>query len=564
MEQAPFKLLILAVIAIAVVLLFLTQFTPFFAWKEKPERVVKKQLKIAETQLGHFASQKTVFPAGYTVKALPFESSDRSIVFRCNSSLYCCPEGEKCEKAIEWDNTGKRRFFSFKESKPVTVSGRCRYKDLYICRVYIGNKPAQVDIKDLKLDAQDLDLAKNNKINAEFEVENTGDKDMTTVQAIARVYKIISKNELETKRELKKEYSTEFGLGKGEKHTGKLGIKIEENGKYEVEITFQEKEDETNYETKTFNVTAFGEAQAEQCTTGKMRVQELEKCVYLLPCKCNSLVECEKLWRNALNIPAEEKLELVSADEKKEEIILKYSADYKIPEWCDPKTMECKGYCIEEPPEPKCKALPCQEDKENCRVWLPCKCNQGAPFEKCIAAWEEKLGEKNYKKGLFNGKKALYIDGTIKRIPTSICTPCGGIVKNWSNCCELPQIETCGGNKCETAKPEPTPTPSPTPKPTPACTDGKPELLDCHNISVGCVQVFPCKCMSYEECKKAWSAKMKNEWNFNSLPTFKPYSYNGQEVPAVFGEDVTDCPECEAKYGNCRFGILTTSLCKDE
>lgn len=543
--ENPFKLLVFAIIVVALLALFFFYFAPLYLWKEEPTEAVKTQLEIAETQLGHYASQDAVFSSGYTVQATGFESPHRSIVFECNSEIYCCEEGKDCEKAIEWDNAGKRRYFSFKETKGVKVSARCRYEDIYICKVFIGKEPAQVKIQSLELEPQELDLSKENSLRANFEVENTGEKGMIAVEAIARLYKKQVNRHGELERVLKKESSKEFSLGVGEEYKGELEIEIGENGEYEVEIIVREKTDGTNYEKQSFEVKAFGMVETETCAVGEMQIQELEKCVYLLPCKCKGIVECEKTWRNRLNIPIEEEFEIVSVDEEEEEIVLKYTAEYEIPEWCDSETMNCEEYCkYQELPEPECTLSPCRDDLDNCRVWLPCECEEGADFQKCIDAWNAKIGERNFKTGILNGKKAVYIEGQWRQGIQEICDRCGGKIKRVVNYCLLPKVNGCGGNSPPQIIQPATQT-QPKPEAQKPC---KPKALfwDKQEIKTAgyetnvCYVVFVCECASFEECANLWKPRISPE------PRFEHYSYNGKDVPALKG---TGCdPECDECY----------------
>jgi len=562
MEQSSLKYVVIAIVAFVLLFLFLQYFAPLYLWADDPTEAVENQLEAAETQLGQFTSEDTYFPAGHVVQAMAYEAADRSIVFNCNSDLHCCDEGEDCDKAIEWDNSGEKRYFSFGTQKPVAVSARCRHQDLYICKVFIGEEPAQVEIKELELETRELDLAESESIKASFEAENTGAQDMIAVQAIARLYKLKAKPEagMERERELVGEFTEEFELKQGEKHQGEIDVEITENGNFEVEVILQEKTDETNYEMQSFDVTAFGKVETGGCVAGEMTVQELEKCVYLLPCECKSIVECEAMWRSLLEIPIEEELELMSADEEKEEIVLKYSAEYNIPEWCDPETMECEGYCIEQP-EPECRISPCIEDAANCRVWLPCNCDFGASFQLCKDLWTEKLGRSDFKTGTRSGKSMLYVQGANVRVPHEICDHCGNVIRSWIDCCELPAIENCGGNKCQgtTVQQPPPEAPVEVPK------DCEPEMLDCFSIpDPVCNTIFPCECASYPQCKALWTAKLRSE-GFTGVLDFTEYNYQidgkNTSVPAIEGREVCDDPWCEEKWGNCTYGILMPGRC---
>jgi len=557
MENNTFRLMVLAIVAVALIGIFIYQFSDFFKMKKNAEDEVKKKLDEAETDLGHFKSKIGSFEQEHTIQAMAFESTNRSIVFECNSELFCCAEGEKCEKSIEWDNAGNTRYFSFNDSKTIIVSGRCRHEEIYICRVYLGEEPAQVNIKEITFENEEFDLSENTKFSIGFETENVGQQDMFSTKAKAMVYKIISRHGTETERKLVDEFSVDFPLGAGEEHSDEIELEITENGEYEIEVIIEEEDDETNYEKQVFELNAFGEADSSTCTAGELKIQELEKCVYLLPCKCKSIVECERIWREALDLSIEDKFEVMSADEKKEEITLKYEAEYNIPDFCDPEEMDCEGYCVE-PPEPDCRTKPCK-DSQNCRVWLPCECDVGADFSKCEAVWKEQLPERTLQTGQFNGETTLFVSGEIKRIPHEICGPCGGIVKSWIDCCELPKVLNCGGKLCEGSEPEvPEPEPEPVIEP-PICEDGAAQTLNCIQNDLDCDLLFVCECMSFEQCKQAWITKLETEWGFPGASTqFQraiPGNYPGKTAVKLEGEDKTDCTECLPDMRKCHQDI---------
>ncbi len=88
MEHDTVKLAVIAIITFLLLLLFLSYFAPLYLWPEKPELVIKKELKIAETDLGHYHHQKTQFPKEFTVKAEGYENQNRSAIFKYKNCIY--------------------------------------------------------------------------------------------------------------------------------------------------------------------------------------------------------------------------------------------------------------------------------------------------------------------------------------------------------------------------------------------------------------------------------------------------------------------------------------------
>ncbi|MCX6802370.1 MAG: hypothetical protein NT067_04630 [Candidatus Diapherotrites archaeon] len=558
MEQSTFKLAVYVIVALVLAYLFFFQFAPLYLWKEAPQEVVKKNLDKAETQLGVFASQEGTFTAGYTVKAEGFESPDRAVVFNCNKDLFCCEKGEDCEKAVQWDNTGIKRYFSFSQEKIVPISTRCRYEKIYICKVYLGEEPAQAKIDKLELDTQELDLAESNTLKAAFEVENTGKQDMIALEVKARVFKKLESSDGAVEKIFKKEFSKEFPLESGAKQEGELEIEITENGDYEVEITAVEKTDETNYETKTLEAKAFGEVTIEECVEQEMPAQEKQKCDYLLPCKCKTQIECEAYWREKLDIPIGENLGVQSQDEKTQEIVLEYLTG-AIPAWCDEKTMDCTGECIA---PATCTALACSEDKQNCVIWLPCDCGGETDISQCMALWSPKIGANALKQDPTSGK--LYVEGQKQTVLLDeFCYVCNRLVQKTATKCILPTIGSCGS---QPATPPEIPQPQqPEPEKPAECVDGQPQTAGCVILTKNkeCVAVLPCVCMSLGDCTQAWTKKIIAEWSLSKAPTISSYTYNGKEQPAIIGKYEGECPNCLTYVGGCSFseaGIIGTTL----
>ncbi|MEM0360242.1 MAG: hypothetical protein QXK06_02810 [Candidatus Diapherotrites archaeon] len=553
MEQSTFKLAVYGILAAALLYLFLFHFGPNYLWKENPIEVVKKNLDRAEEQLGVYSTQEGTFKAGHTVHATGFESPDRAVVFNCNNSLFCCEQGKDCSKTIEWDNTGTRRYFSFNQEKTVPFSARCRYENLYICKVYLGSEPAQIQINQLELSTKELNLAETSKLKIPFEVENTGKKDIVSMQVKAKVFRKLERSDGTVEKKFVKEFSTEFPLETGEKKSGELEIEISENGKYEAEITAVEKTDETNYRTKTLEFNAFGKVETRECIEENLPVQEKQKCVYLLPCKCKSILACENHWRKRLELGLEEKIEVESRNDETQEIVLRYETN-TIPAWCDTKTMNCEGECQPLPtpvktptPETKCTLQPCASDLQNCRIWLPCECEQGASIQKCIDAWTASVGPKNFQQGTYNGKTALYVQGTMKSIPVEICDRCGGTILTQQNCCELPTVGNCSGTNCITT----TQTPA---QPKPNCQGVQPQITNCVLITTpnSCMAVLPCICMDFTTCKQAWEQQIISKWGIPA-PAMIQTTYNGEIVPAIPGEYVGQCDHCGTVVNGCKF-----------
>ncbi|MCX6802719.1 MAG: hypothetical protein NT067_06435 [Candidatus Diapherotrites archaeon] len=334
MEQDTFRLAVYAIIAAALLYIFFVHFAPAYLWKEKPEQIVGKQLQAAETQLGQYSHQEGKFPKELTMKAEGYESMSRNVTFECNYDIFCCPKGEECSRAIEWDNNQEKRYYSFKQAEPVEVSARCRYENIYICKVFLGKEPAQVKITGFSATDIELDLTKKNTTTIKYAVKNTGQPDLIAAQATARLYKIkkLPYGQEPEKTLVYEAKGEEFGLGTGEETGKELQVEITENGNYEIEFTVQEKTDDTDFETKTFEVKATGIVEIGAC---ELKPPEKEyfsetECRYFLPCEdCKSLIECKRKWREKYGLPKDFEFGLNKYDDVKGSIKLEVPGKLK-------------------------------------------------------------------------------------------------------------------------------------------------------------------------------------------------------------------------------------------
>ncbi|MFH1234088.1 MAG: hypothetical protein V1493_00540, partial [Candidatus Diapherotrites archaeon] len=308
MEQNTFRLAIYGIIVAILLYIFFFHFGPAYIWKEQPQQIIGKQLQFAETQLGQYSHQEGEFREGLTARTDGYESTSRNVTFECNYDILCCPKGEKCSKAIEWDNNQEKRYFSFNETKPVEISARCRHESIYICKVFIGAEPAQVKITESSLSDKELDLTKKRTAAISYKVQNTGKKGIVAAQATALLYKIKKlPYGQEPEKTLVQEFKgEEFALGIGEEAEKELLTEITENGDYLVEFMVKEKTDDTDYETKTFGLKAAGLVEIGACIT-KTPLEEWfseKECRYYLRCEdCKSVVECRNKWKAQLGLP---------------------------------------------------------------------------------------------------------------------------------------------------------------------------------------------------------------------------------------------------------------------
>jgi len=309
--DSSFKTLVAAIIAIIIIAIFLIYFSGFFKVPRKPDEVIREQLEKAETKLGQYYTDKAFFKAETEMHADPFDSQSRTVTFVCNHPRHCCPKGvlgADCHQRIMWDNSPNRRFFSFREDSEEVISARCRFEEIYICKVYIGEEPAQVALPEVDIDKSDVNLAEGNEVKLSFQVKNVGKQDMSAIDVIAKLYRRefnphLQKYEYKLVSEKKLEpFSLHINASVGKQ----ISIEIPENGTYKLNLLVRENTDETNFVEKEFEINAFGKVVLEECIPGEPRSEWISEneCKYFFPCDdCITLEECERKWRLLYNIP---------------------------------------------------------------------------------------------------------------------------------------------------------------------------------------------------------------------------------------------------------------------
>src|SRR3989338_10408350 len=145
-----FKMLVSAIVAIALIMVLLNYILPYFLQTQDVEREIGVLLTEAEFSPGKYKSANIRLTSGANMRAENFDSDNRSTAFSCNSA-------ELCLDYISYDE----RKLTVKKNIQTTASARCAYAHgLFTCKIYFGKVPAQLEIKEARV-AETLDLGKN-------------------------------------------------------------------------------------------------------------------------------------------------------------------------------------------------------------------------------------------------------------------------------------------------------------------------------------------------------------------------------------------------------------------
>jgi len=230
--DSPFKLLVYAIFAIALLSVFYFLIWPLLA-PPSGTAEIERNLKASETMLGAGISKQLFFQQGEGFSGQTFDSQNRSVSFQCNSPELCCPREKECPLAIEWGN----RAIKFNEPRNFWATTRCDFQNgLFVCRLYLGDLPAQLKIESLEMD-EEFDLEKG-PVSFEIAVTNTGGMKAEQAEATVEISRI-SIEEGKQVETIAQEYSKTEALGpieQGGKATKTIFLELNENGSFKAKI----------------------------------------------------------------------------------------------------------------------------------------------------------------------------------------------------------------------------------------------------------------------------------------------------------------------------------------
>ncbi len=230
----PFKLLVMAIAAVLLLMVFFAFIAPLFFPKPDPAEQISLLLLNAETLLGKGSSNTVYFNTGIAFQGISFDNPLRSINFSCNSATICCPKGAKCSAAIEWDD----RKIIFSETRAIETTARCeRQYGIFTCKIYFGEAPAQIEISNARAEKL-FDLSKGKpKIFATL--KNSGGQQMLQGAVDVKVAQLVSSNGREDEIPIASPAKTETigSLDAGKEKEIAIELSVREEGKYKAMLT---------------------------------------------------------------------------------------------------------------------------------------------------------------------------------------------------------------------------------------------------------------------------------------------------------------------------------------
>jgi len=298
-----FKLVIAVIVFLIVLFLAYTYLLPFINPPADFGKEVKNGFAIAQANEGKVSAEKKVFlKASQSINAKNFDDSSTIAVLECNNPAICCIDEENCANELSI-NTASRSIF-VKRGILASVFYRCMFeRKAFVCKAFFGIKPAQVEIKSLKVPAA-IDLAKNSNLDLEISVQNSGAlSNNETITAKAQVFNAEDSSPL---KQPLLEASQEIGkLGAGEAKAQKMQLRLSSPGKLEVKVSVSG--ENSGSDLKRAIVQASGipatdcaalSRQSPEFYSSSGSIEELQgKCVSKALCgNCNTSFECRQAW----------------------------------------------------------------------------------------------------------------------------------------------------------------------------------------------------------------------------------------------------------------------------
>ena len=227
------RLLVYSIAAIIIISILVLYIFPMFSPEGNNLAIFENNLKAAETGLGIGFTSELEVKQGDGFGGETFDSTTKNVIFQCNSSTLCCPQGQECDLAIEWDS----KMVKFNKTKTITTTVRCgKEYTIYTCTIYFGERPAQIEIDSLKA-PEEVDLEKESP-SFEITFSNTGG--LNAIQTTVEIE--VFRRYLEEGKWIEKRIENvskveNFGeLDKRESKTETIEIELNENGLFKTRV----------------------------------------------------------------------------------------------------------------------------------------------------------------------------------------------------------------------------------------------------------------------------------------------------------------------------------------
>jgi hypothetical protein len=183
-----FDLVIYAIAALAVILLFFQLLNVFFPQTTEISKI-KSALNTAilESFNGQSVSAGIIqYQGGTTIDVAQFDTKDKLVAFECNNSGVCCIKAsdapkQECKKEFSWEAA----YLKVTQTKQALTTVRCtRINNYPACKIFVGSLPAQAKI-------QRIEVLEQNKAIGEIKItaQNSGATTIEPGKLTLKLYK---------------------------------------------------------------------------------------------------------------------------------------------------------------------------------------------------------------------------------------------------------------------------------------------------------------------------------------------------------------------------------------
>jgi len=293
MVASVFKLLVYAVVAVAVLWAFFYYLLPYFLPPSTTIKDIDESLMIAETRDGEFITKQISFLKGETLSAGAFDTPIRSVTYQCYSGRECCSESavtDTCEVAVQSRN------LSFIKDGDIEMNFRCELEhNIHDCKIYLGGKPPQLEFSEITIPKTANISEKLPEMDVT--VKNVGDQPVFNVLLTVRIYNLSPSGSRELYTVPIENYMDV--LNKDAEGSFNVQIPIQVAGDYEIEAIVTG--DEAGKDIKLGTLTVDGTYVNPNCVTTIIDEPYLQGDLCISRHRCNGCdysVECKFAWKN--------------------------------------------------------------------------------------------------------------------------------------------------------------------------------------------------------------------------------------------------------------------------
>lgn len=247
-----FRILVTAVLAGIVIYFITSLWAPIFSQQTNLSRAVEDILMDAQGNIGESAPLSLTAYTEQSLYARNYDNATRSVSFACAGSE-CCPMFENCTQA--YASTEER--IRILRSGEIILTARCMPNDsgIHACKVYIGEKPAQVKLENVTTPSGNLNT--ENEIVFQGKVRNVGELSSGTVHVKIEMWGKTFESGKEVETLITKKEQTLESLDVGKTEAFSLPITISNPGNYRGVLSAQG--NDAGMDTREFSLKITGE-----------------------------------------------------------------------------------------------------------------------------------------------------------------------------------------------------------------------------------------------------------------------------------------------------------------